>query len=113
MLWQSFCVPLCVEICMLMEIHLIGFFLQMTHEYSITTYGGQRDKDYPFQGLCQGNGSIPTGWVGVSYMILQHQSAQGNVSNVTNCISLYLLILVTLLYVNDGELFEDTQSANE
>ena len=47
-----------------------GIFLQTTHGDSITTYGGQRDKEYPLQGIFQGNGAKPARWVGVSSMIL-------------------------------------------
>ena len=37
-------------------------------------------------------------------MILLHQRAQGHEAKVTNCISLSLLLLVDLLYAEDGEL---------
>ena len=53
------------------------------------------------------------GWVGVSSMILQHQMAQRHGAKVKNCISLYLLILVALLYVDDGEILEAAHIAKE
>ena len=70
MSWQTFGVLLCVAICMLMAIKLMELFLQTVHRDSTTMYGGQRDKEDPFQGLCQGKGAIPEGWVGVGYMKL-------------------------------------------
>ena len=73
MLWQAFGVPPCVAIYILTAIQLIDFFLQTSHGDSITTYGGKREKEEPFQELFQGNGAGPTGWVGVRYIILKHQ----------------------------------------
>ena len=46
-------------------------------------------------------------------MILQHQRSQGHGAKVTKCISLYLLLLVDPLYVDDGELPEFTKSTKE
>ena len=98
---------------MMMAIQLMGYLLQTAHRDSVHTYGGRREKEDPFQGLCQVNGVGPSGWVGMSSMILRHQRAQGHGVKVTNCLSLSLLILVYLLYVDDGELFEASHSGKE
>ena len=82
----------------------IGFFLRMAHGESITTYVGQKYQEDPFQGLFQGNGTSPAGWVVVISVIIQHKRSQGHGSKVTKCISLSLLLLVDLQYVDDGGL---------
>ena len=76
--------------------------MRMAHVKSTTMYGGIREKEDPLQGLFQGNGAGPAGWVGASSMIIQHQRAQGNGAKVTKYISLYLLLLVSPLYVYYG-----------
>ena len=89
-----------------------GFFLRMSHGESITTYGGQREKEDPFQCICQGNGTGPAVRVGVRSM-LQNQRAPVHGAKVTNFISISLLLLVDLLYVDDGELLEASNSGKE
>ena len=110
MLWQAFGVLLHVAIYMIMKIHLMKFFLRTAHRYSKTTDGGRREKEDLFQVLCQVNGSRPAGCVCVISMILKHHRAQGHGAKLTNCISMSLLLLVDILYVDDAELSETAQS---
>ena len=98
---------------MLIAMQLRECFSKTAHIYSITIYGGQREKEEPSQGLCQGDGINLAGWVGVSSMILQHQKAQGHGAKVTNDVSLSLLLLVDLLYVDDTEILKAAQSGKE
>ena len=51
--------------------------------------------------------------VGGSFIILQHQRAQGRGMKLTNDISLSLLIPLALLYVDDGEILDSAQSVEE
>ena len=72
MSWEAFVVPLCVAVYMLMEIQVMGFFLRTSHRDSIATCGGQIERGDPLQVICQVNGAGPTGWVGVTSVILKH-----------------------------------------
>ena len=87
--------------------------MRTAHRYLITTYGGQREKEDPLQDLYQVNVAGPTGWVSVSSIILWHQRAQGHGSKLTNVISLSLLLLVALLYVDYGKLLEAAHSGKK
>ena len=92
---------------------MIEYFLKTAHRDSIPTYGGQREKEDPFQDLFQGDGAGPAGWVGLSSMIRRHQRAQGHRAKVKICIRLSLLFLMSLLYVYYGELLEAAQISEE
>ena len=51
--------------------------------------------------------------MGARSVVLRHQREQGHGYKVTNCISISLLLLVDLSYVDYGELLEAAQSGKE
>ena len=87
---------------MLMAIQLMTFHLRTGHGDSERTYGGTSSN--PFQGLCQGNGAAPAGWLVSSAFIVRQQHAQGHQVLLRAAISLVTIAFVAFMFVDDTDL---------
>ena len=87
---------------MLVAIEEMKFFLW-------TAYGDSKDFagstiEVKFQGLCQGNGAAPAGWVVTSITILRVHKKKGHRAYFTCPISLLNMNLAGILFVDDTDL---------
>lgn len=64
-------------------------------------YGGTSDR--PFQGLCQGNGAAGTGWLVGSAVLLRFLKEQGHGATLKMAISVTVLTIIALMFVDDGD----------
>ena len=87
---------------MLLAIQLMTFHLRTAHGDSERTYGGTEGQ--PFQGLCQGNGAAPAGWLVSSAFIVKQQHAQGHAVVIKTAISLATIAYVAFMFVDDTDL---------
>jgi len=85
-------------------IQLMKFFLRTAYGDSATFYGGGLSQ-YPFQGVCQGNGAGPAIWLALSLCLIHMIHQFGYPNQLTSAISLSSIILVGFIYVDDCDLF--------
>jgi hypothetical protein len=79
-------------------------FYQRTARGDSTTFMGGRDKDYPLQGLCQGNGAAPVCWLMISSLLMHCYKFQGYGSRFISPISGTIIDFLGEIYVNDTDL---------
>ena len=99
---QAFGMPRGPLTAMLLAIQLMTFHLRTAHGDSSTSYGGSPTQ--PFQGLCQGNGAAPAGWLSSSTFIVKQQHAQGHAIMLRSAISLATIAYVAFMFVDDTDL---------
>jgi len=92
-------------------IQLIKFFLCTTHGDSATFYGGGLSQ-YPFQGVCQGNGAGLAIWLALSLCLIQMIHQFGLPNKISGAIALASIILVVFIHVDDCDLFVLPPSTN-
>ena len=99
---QAFGMPIGPLAAMLLAIQLMTFHLRTAHGDSTATYGGTDEQ--PFQGLCQGNGASPAGWLASSAFIVKQQHAEGHKVMIRTAISLAVVAYVAFMFVDDTDL---------
>jgi hypothetical protein len=90
-------------IAMLITIQQMKFFLRTAFGDSAEFYGGGIS-GLPFQGICQGNGGGPAMWLAMSAVLVLLLHQNGHVANIRSAISLAILTLAGLLFVDDTDL---------
>jgi hypothetical protein len=73
-------------VAMLYPIQTMKFF-QRTAQGDSNTFMGGRDRDYPFQGLCQGNKAAPACWLVISSLLMHGYQRRGFGSRILSPIS--------------------------
>ena len=102
LIFQALGVDLGAAVCMLSDIALMVFHIRTAHGDSTTTFGGNAND--PFQGLLQGNGGAPAGWLAVSIFLIFVQKQLGHTLDMTTAISLTVVSLCALMYVDDTDI---------
>ena len=85
-------------------IQFVKFYLHTAYGDSATFYGGGLSQ-YPFQGVCQGNGSGPAIWLALSLCLIHMLHQTGSPTQISSSILLTSITMVCFIYVNDCDLF--------
>ena len=94
--------PSSAMLCILGTLSAMTFYLRTAHGVSTTSYGGSRTN--PFQGLCQGNGGAPGGWLCLCCVLVAYLQQEGHVIELTPPFTSVLLVLAALIFVDDTDL---------
>jgi hypothetical protein len=79
-------------------------FYQRTGRGDSNTFMGGRSKNFPLQGLCQGNGCAPSCWLMLSLLLMKCYHKEGHGLAVTSPISGELIEFMGEICVDDTDL---------
>ena len=95
-----------------MVIQLMKFYLRTGYGDS-TRYHGGWESALPYQGVCQGNGAGPAIWLAVSAALVIYLYSKGCATEIRSPLSMAIITLVGILYVNDTDLFASDSTPQE
>ncbi len=87
-------------------------YLRTAHGNSTTPYGGTSTHGLPFQGVCQGNGTGAALWLATSMLLIEMLHRQGHISTFSCPVSGMSIALVSIIYVDNCDLFVFNQVAS-
>jgi hypothetical protein len=111
MIFQAFGVPTTAIESMLGAIENMKFFLRTGFGDSKSFAGG--GISIKMQGLCQGNGASPAGWVVISICILRAHGKKGHGAKFLSLITKLQHHLSAILYVDDTDLLHINLTKDE
>ncbi len=86
------------------SIQFMTFYLCTAYGNSSTFYGGGLSQ-YPFQGVCQGNGAGLAIWFPLSLCLIHMIHQSGSPNQISSAVLLTSIAMVCFIYINDCDLF--------